>query len=214
MDFASWLAFVGVALVVAFSPGPAVLLAISNSLAHGAGRAMIGALGNALGLLIVAAAATLGLGALLQTSATAFLLLKLVGAAYLIYLGVRQWRQRASAFDGIDEAAAARERPSARRLFANGLTVALTNPKAILFFTALFPQFLREASPASEQFLVLVLSFSGCVVLAHGFYVLLARALRRRLSSARRVQALNRLFGAGFVAIGVSLLGLRAKAVA
>lgn len=208
MDFASWFGFVCVALLVTFSPGPAVLLAISNSLAVGAGRAMIGSLGNALGVLAVATAATVGLGVLLKASATAFMLLKILGAIYLVWLGIKQWRSGNTAFAAGTPTA---PQVSARRLFGNGLTVALTNPKSILFFTAFFPQFLDPTAPDSRQFIVLALSFAGCALFSHAFYVLLAHGLKSRLSSPRRALALNRLFGASFVALGVSLLGLRNK---
>ena len=98
MIFSNWLVFCGVALLVTFTPGPAVLLAISNSIAIGPRRAMICSLGNALGLFVVSAAAMAGMGVVLATSATAFMALKLAGAGYLIYLGFRQWRSRTVGF--------------------------------------------------------------------------------------------------------------------
>ena len=91
MHFSNWLVFCGVTLLVAFTPGPAVLLAVSNSMSVGPRRAMISSLGNATGLFMVSAAAMAGLGVVLSTSAYAFMLLKLAGAAYLIYLGIKQW---------------------------------------------------------------------------------------------------------------------------
>jgi homoserine/homoserine lactone efflux protein len=213
VDVTAWLGFVSVALFVTFTPGPAVLMAISNSLSVGPRRAMVGSLGNAIGLLAVSAATTAGLGVLLSTSAQAFLVVKLLGACYLIWLGIKQWRQgerMASIADG--EAAAAETAGLSRRaLFLRGILVALTNPKAILFFTALFPQFMNHPETAMRDFVVLTVTFSLCAVLAHGFYVVLARALRRGLASPRRVKVMNRSFGACFVALGVSLLGWRGR---
>ena len=180
MDVTSWLGFVSVALFVTFTPGPAVLMAISNSLSVGPRRAMVGSLGNAIGLLAVSAATTAGLGA------------------------------RMSMANG-DAAAAEVAGLSRRALFLRGIMVALTNPKAILFFTALFPQFMNHPESALRDFVVLTVTFSSCAVLAHAFYVLLARALRRGLASPTRVKLMNRTFGACFVALGVSLIGWRGR---
>jgi threonine/homoserine/homoserine lactone efflux protein len=188
-----------------------VLLAVSNSISVGPARAMISSTGNAIGLLIVSAAATAGLGVVLQTSAIAFLVLKLLGAGYLVYLGVRQWRHGGALFAD-PSGPQARAGTPAWRLFGNGLTVALTNPKAILFFTALFPQFMKGGEGAMEQFALLTVTFAGCAVVAHAFYVLLARSVKGRLADPRRARLLNRVFGGSFVVLGVSLLGLRSKA--
>ena len=211
MALSDWFAFLFVSLFVTFTPGPAVLLAVSNSLSVGPARAMISSLGNAVGLLLVSTAATAGLGVVLQTSATAFLALKLLGAGYLVYLGIRQWRSGGAMFA---EASGAQARAStpAWRLFGNGLTVALTNPKAILFFTALFPQFMHAGTGAAQQFVMLTVTFAGCAVFAHAVYVLLARGVKGRLAEPRRARLLNRVFGGSFVVLGVSLLGLRSKA--
>ncbi len=212
MTWSNWFVFAGVSLFMAFTPGPAVLLAISNSVSVGPGRAMLGSLGNALGIFLVSAVAMAGLGVVLSTSATAFLLLKLAGAAYLIYLGIKQWRSGAKGFADADQAQAPGARGSLK-LFVNGVTVAVTNPKAILFFTALFPQFLVADAPATGQFLVLTATFAGCTVLSHIFYVLLARGLKRSFADARRVRLFNRISGAAFVGLGLGLLRLRHKAV-
>ena len=211
MALSDWLAFLFVSLFVTFTPGPAVLLAVSNSLSVGPARAMISSLGNAVGLLLVSTAATAGLGVVLQTSATAFLVLKLLGAGYLVYLGIRQWRSGGAMF-AEPSGAQARAGASTWKLFGNGLTVALTNPKAILFFTALFPQFMHAGAGAAQQFVMLTVTFAGCAVFAHAVYVLLARSVKGRLAEPRRARLLNRVFGGSFVVLGVSLLGLRSKA--
>lgn len=211
MDVTSWLGFVSVALFVTFTPGPAVLMAISNSLSVGPRRAMVGSIGNAIGLLAVSAATTAGLGVLLSTSAKAFLVVKLLGACYLVWLGIKQWRQGSRMAVIADGDAAETAGLSRRALFLRGVMVALTNPKAILFFTALFPQFMNHPETALRDFVVLTVTFSACAVLAHAFYVVLARALRRGLASPTRVKLMNRTFGACFVALGVSLIGWRGR---
>jgi homoserine/homoserine lactone efflux protein len=209
MHLSNWLIFCGLALLVTFTPGPGVLLAISNSVAVGPRRAMISSSGNAAGLFIVSGVAMAGMGVVLATSATAFLALKLAGALYLIYLGIKQWRSKAS----ILPEAGSESTPSlpSRRLFMQGLTVALTNPKAILFFSALFPQFLTQDAPLLEQFIVLTGTFATCAMLAHAFYVLLAGVLKNQLANPKRMRLFNQGSGALFVLLGLSLLRLRNK---
>jgi len=212
VTWSNWLVFCGVSLFMAFTPGPAVLLAVSNAVSVGPRRAMWGSVGNAVGVFLVSAVAMAGLGVLLSSSATAFMVLKLAGAAYLVYLGIRQWRSGGAMFA---EASGAQARAGAPawRLFGNGLTVALTNPKAILFFSALFPQFMKAGDGAVQQFALLTVTFAACAVFSHAVYVLLARSVKGRLADPRRARVLNRVFGGSFVVLGVSLLGLRSKAV-
>jgi threonine/homoserine/homoserine lactone efflux protein len=205
--------FASVSMFMAFTPGPAVLLAVSNSVSVGPGRAMFGSLGNAFGLFLVSAVAMAGLGVVLSTSAAAFLALKLAGAGYLVYLGVKQWRSGANGFADAAQTATPAGAPSALKLFFNGVTVAVTNPKAILFFTALFPQFLVAGLPATGQFLVLTATFAGATVLSHVFYVMLARGLKSSFADPRRVRWFNRISGGAFVVLGLGLLRLRHKAV-
>jgi homoserine/homoserine lactone efflux protein len=208
MTLSNWLIFSGVALLTTFSPGPAVLLAISNSVAKGPRRALICSLGNALGLFIVSGVSMAGMGVVLATSASAFMLLKIAGAGYLIYLGVKQWRNQSSAFCAVPSAPTPN---AAWRLFGQGISVALTNPKGILFFSALLPQFLTPEASLLEQFLVLTTSFSVCALISHTFYALLAHKLRNQFDSPWRVRLFNRLSGGLFVLLGLGLLRLQNK---
>jgi len=208
MPLSTWLLFCGVALLTCFSPGPGVLLAISNAMAVGPRHTVFSSLGNAAGLLIVSGAATAGMGALLAVSASAFLVVKLIGAGYLIYLGIKQWR---SAPMRLDASARADQPTTPARLFLQGLGVAVTNPKAILFFTALFPQFLTPGHSLALQTVLLTLTFTVLALVSHAFYVGLFRTLRRFLADARRMRLFNRITGGLFVLLGLSLLRLRNK---
>ncbi|WP_295518412.1 LysE family transporter [uncultured Pseudomonas sp.] len=209
MSLHDWFGFVAVAMLVSLTPGPGVIMALSNSVAYGPRRAMLGSVGNACGLLVISTATSAGLGVILRASATAFLLLKVLGASYLIYLGIKQWRSRGSAFDTLDQSGG-RVLTNHRLLF-NGMLVALTNPKAILFFAAFLPQFIRPGGDSHTQLGILVLTFAACSVLSHLFYVTLAQVLRRTLAAPHRARLLNRLFGASFVALGASLFTVQAK---
>lgn len=209
MPFSTWLLFCGVALLTSFSPGPGVLLAISNAMAVGPRHAVYSSLGNAAGLFIVSGTATAGMGALLAVSASAFLVVKLIGAGYLIHLGIRQWR---SAPMRLDAPSAANQPTTPGKLFLQGLGVAVTNPKAILFFTALFPQFLTPGHSLLGQTVLLTATFTVLALASHAFYVGLFRTLRRFLTEARHMRIFNRISGGLFVMLGLSLLGLRNKA--
>lgn len=213
MQVANWLVFCGVSLVVCFTPGPAVLLAVSNSVAVGMRRTVVSSLGNALGIFIISGVAMAGMGAVLAVSATAFMVLKVVGALYLVYLGVRQWRSSDNAFASAAVPPTGPPRTRVEwRLFAQGLGVALTNPKSILFFSALFPQFVAPGAPIFGQYLLLTATFTACALLSHAFYVVLVRLLKGRLASPARARLFNRVSGGMFIVLGLSLLRLRNKA--
>ena len=122
-----------------------------------------------------------------------------------------QRRSGANAFADTRRPAEAALPPATLRLFGHGLTVAVTNPKSILFFSALFPQFLTPGAPVAQQFFVLTATFAVFTVLSHAFYVLLARGMKHRFSDARRVRLFNRIAGAAFVLLGLGLLRLRSR---
>lgn len=211
MSLSVWLVFLGASLVTTFSPGPAVLLAVSNSVAFGARNALFSSLGNALGIFLVSSAAMAGLGVVLRTSSALFLAFKVVGATYLIYLGIRQWTSKVNIFDQLTPSTRI-DKQGAARFFQQGLLVAGTNPKSILFFTALFPQFIKPETSVSEQFFVLTLTFAGCAIVSHCFYVTLARHIKGWFSSDARVKLFNRVSGGAFVALGISVFRLKHNA--
>ncbi|MFZ6644872.1 LysE family translocator [Undibacterium sp. TJN25] len=211
MSLSIWLVFLAASLVTTFSPGPAILLAISNSVAFGPKKALLSSVGNATGIFLVSSAAMAGLGVVLNTSALLFGVFKLAGAAYLIYLGVRQWRSKANIFEQQVQVVPAAGEAHAK-FFRQGLLVAVTNPKSILFFTALFPQFIKPEVSVPEQFFVLTLTFALCAILAHCFYVLLARRMRGWFSSRRRAQLFNRISGGAFVVLGLGVFRLKNSA--
>jgi threonine/homoserine/homoserine lactone efflux protein len=208
MHLSTWIFFVAAAIVTVLSPGPAIFNAIANSVAFGWRRVAFSSLGNILGLLVISALTVVGLGALLKTSAHLFTCLKLVGSGYLIYLGVRQWRSRANAFT---EGGAGHEQRSRRELFFRGLLIALTNPKAILFFTALFPQFLKGDLPLAPQFVILVATFMCCSFLALMSYGLLAHTARAWFADPRRAARFSQVTGSIFILLGLGLLRLKAS---
>ncbi|MDR0441595.1 MAG: homoserine/homoserine lactone efflux protein [Candidatus Accumulibacter sp.] len=199
MDFSTWLAFLLAATLIAVSPGPGAAASMSAGLRHGYRMALraIGGLQSA--LLIQLAVVAGGLGALLTASAAAFNLLKLLGAGYLIWLGVQKWRETPHAPGGEQTAV----RPE--NLFAQGLLVNLTNPKAIVFMAALIPQFIDPARPQWPQFLIIGATMCGIDVVVMSGYALLAARARRWLRDARALRAQNRFFGGVFIGAGILL---------
>lgn len=196
-----WWLFFSIALVTTFSPGPAVLFAVSNALGMGARTAVFGSLGNVLGLSLLSLLAFVGLGVVLATSPLAFLTLKIAGAGYLVYLALQQWQQSRQIKNL--QAGAPQKR---RQIFRQGFVVAITNPKAILFFSALFPQFIQPDQAAWPQFSLLTATFILCSLISHGSYLLLAHKLQPYLQQPKPARWLNRISALLLLLIGVSLL--------
>ncbi|RYX92837.1 MAG: LysE family translocator [Comamonadaceae bacterium] len=210
MTLAHYLLFVGVSLLMCFSPGPAVLLAVSNSMDVGAKRTAFSSLGSSLGIFAVSGLAMVGMGAVLAMSANAFLIMKIVGAMYLIWLGVKRWRsQDALVSNDVDQPHGQRRERKNWQLVAQGLGVSLTNPKAILFFSALFPQFIVPGVSLVTQYLVLTTTFAVCALVSHAFYVLLISLVKGHLVA--RAKLFNRIVGGTFIALGLGLLRTRHK---
>ncbi len=191
-------------LVATATPGPAVLFIITNSTLYGWRRAVFAALGNIVGLLCLGIIAVTGLGAILETSETVFNVIKYAGAAYLVYLGIKLYLQK-----GLDVNAMQYQlmpvNASAFKIFFQALGVALSNPKAIVFLTALFPQFLNINIPLLPQFLrliatLMIFSFSFLML-----YALLAHTVKNWLIKPDRVKTVSRASGAIFIGFGVLL---------
>lgn len=207
-----YLLFVGFALAAAFTPGPAVMLSIHNAMHFGWRSALWSSLGNISGLLALTLLSALGLDALLRASELAFDAVKVCGAGYLIWLGIQQWR-KASRPVAPAASTAGNARPAdtarpARALYTRGLTVALTNPKAIAFIAALFPQFLTLSRPMVPQYVTLTATFMAISLLALSSYAGLAVLARRRLGIWFASGWPQRVSGTVFVGFGVGLLRL------
>ena len=199
MSLSVWLAFLLAAILIAISPGPGAAASMSAGMRFGYRSAVrvIGGLQTALVIQLTVVA--LGLGALLLTSKHAFDAVKLLGAAYLIWLGIQKWRETPQTVEGDNVATP----PSG--LFVQGLLVNLTNPKAIVFIAALTPQFIDPTRPQWLQFLILAATMCGVDTVVMSGYALLATHLRRWLNDARAMKAQNRFFGGIFVGAGMLL---------
>ena len=188
------------AAATVFSPGPGVVMTLTNSLRYGIKGTIGGIVGISFGALVVAAISATSLGILLATSAMAFTIMKFVGAAYLIYLGIRLWK--APPFHFKEQAT---NEANLLKRFIEGVSLQVTNPKAIFFFLSVFPQFIDASSSYSMQFSVLVLTYSLLVIVIHCFYAFFARRAKTWLTSERGGRMINKAGAATFVFFGAAL---------
>ena len=212
MDSHSILTFTVVAAIAIASPGPATLMAINNSLAHGQRSAIWSSLGNASGLFCLSSAAMLGLGALLASSEWLFNAVKLIGAGYLFYLGIRQLFKKGTMLsDGIQDDLK-KSRPLRSKLYKAAFLTAVTNPKATMFFTALFPQFIDQSAALLPQFLILTSIFMGLSVSSLSLYAALASRAKGVLTRPALSRWVSRVVGSTFIGFGAAILTMRRQA--
>jgi threonine/homoserine/homoserine lactone efflux protein len=210
MPIENWLAFVAASAVMLAIPGPTILLVISYALGHGREARSATVAGVALGDFTAMTASMLGLGALLATSAALFTVLKWVGAAYLIYLGIRLWCAPVMGH-GVDAAeAAAKEKPL--RIFLHTYIVTALNPKSIIFFVAFLPQFLTPSLPFWPQVMIFEVTFLVLATCNAALYGLLASAARNTIRKPNIQRIVNRIGGSLLIGAGLLTAGWKRAA--
>lgn len=198
MNLHTWWLFVAMAFVVSATPGPNMLLVMSHSARFG-WRSAVATMGGCMtALLAMMCVSAAGMGALLQAFPAVFDGLRLLGAAYLAYLGVQGWRAPVADTDDAS-AVAVREAAVPQQLYRQGLLVAASNPKAILFAAAFFPQFLDPATPTLPQFSILLATFAVIEVGWYLLYALGGHKLSHYLRRAAVMRVFNRVTGGIFV---------------
>ncbi|MCU1518840.1 MAG: lysine transporter LysE [Pseudarthrobacter sp.] len=203
MQFSLWLALAGAGVLVSLTPGAGAINTMSNSLTSGFLRSIWGILGQQAALVIHVVIVALGVGVLVASSPVAFNVIRYAGAAYLVYLGIRQFLSKPQPNQ---EAAGDPPNEPAWSMFRRGFWVNLLNPKAIVFFLAFMPQFIRPEQPLLPQYLVLTATVVLIDVLVMWFFfAAAAKSFRRFTHNARGQQVLNRIFGVLFVAVGILL---------
>ena len=208
MNLHTWWLFVAMAFVVSATPGPNMLLVMSHSARFGwraAVATMCGCMTSLLAMMCISAA---GMGALLHAFPTVFDAMRLAGAAYLAYLGVQGWRSKVADTDGAAPVAA-RETAVPRLLYRQGMLVAASNPKAILFAAAFFPQFLNPAAPTLAQFSILLATFAVIEVSWYLVYALGGHQLSHHLRRASVMRIFNRVTGGVFVGFAALMATVR-----
>ena len=214
MDIHTWTAYLFAAIVIAVSPGSGAVLAMSEGLNRGVRRSSVTIAGLQAGLVVVLLIAGAGVGSLLLASEIAFTVVKTLGAAYLIWIGLAQWRsagnstQNAAGVSASTESTlAAKANPAGdtKRQFIKGFLTNVTNPKGIVFMVAVLPQFLTPDRPLWLQLLVLtVTTVVVDTTVMHG-YAFAASRLQKLFSNAQAMRAQNRIFGGLLMAVGTGL---------
>ncbi len=204
MTLQSWIIYLTLVLIATSTPGPAVLFIMTNSTLHGWRKATFAALGNIVGLFCLGMMAMAGLGTILKTSESIFNIIKYIGAAYLIYLGLKMIFQKGFDFKAIQNQLTVADVAS-RKIFLQAWGVAISNPKAIIFLTALFPQFINTNEALLPQFSMLIatlmiFSFSFLML-----YAVLAHGAKTWLTKPNRIKYFNRTSGSIFICFGVLL---------
>ncbi|PTT39557.1 lysine transporter LysE [Acidovorax sp. HMWF018] len=206
------LLFVPVAIAISLTPGPNNFCGLNNGIRAGVGPAMIATVGRAAAFAIFLTVSAVGLGAMLLASEAAFTAVKWVGAAYLFWLGWKAWHSRE--FSGLaledapgsGQASGQQAQFHLRALIAQEFLLGITNPKAIILFAAIFPQFIDPAQPAARQFLVLGSIYLGSEFVSTAVYASSGRQIRRFIRTSRGVARLNKATGGFFMGAGGLLL--------
>jgi threonine/homoserine/homoserine lactone efflux protein len=210
MNIDTLLIYVFVSFFYVISPGPAILLAIYNGAMNGHKVVMVSALGNIIGLMLLSTLSVSGLSAVLLASSTLFGVVKILGASYLIYLGIRQLSSSNKAPLNKSQKIADTNR-TLFSYFKEGLFVAATNPKPILFFAALFPQFLDTFNPIIPQFMLMTLIFMTFSFLSLSTYGYLAQRAKGFLSNVNNMKWFHRISGGLFVGMGTSIFFIKTE---
>ena len=205
MEFPVWITYVLASIVLCVTPGPGVFSSISSGLTHGFRLGIWNAVGMQAASLIVVIVVSVGLGSLLLASETAFTAAKWLGVAYLVYLGVVTWRAPARGF--VDEGSDTGRTP--RDVFMRGFFVNIANPKGILFFAAVLPQFIDVARPQAPQYAILAVTTFAVDLVVMACYTALAAKVLRLVRAPSRLRLVNRGLGGMFVAAGVALATFR-----
>lgn len=199
MDLTTWLLYLAAAVGLSLSPGPNGLLALTHGALYGHRKTLNTIVGGAVGFVALIGLSMFGIGALLQSSIVWLTVLKWVGGAYLVYLGIQVWRSPPIDLEPKPHAGTAK--PS--EMFRQGALSAVTNPKGLLFFAAFLPQFVDPSRSLLVQFLVMAGTFALVEVLTE--YALASAAHRLRPWLRRVGKQFNRACGGAFVAIGAAL---------
>ncbi|UIJ93957.1 LysE family translocator [Sinorhizobium meliloti] len=207
MSFEHWFAFAAASAVLLAIPGPTILLVISYALGHGRKIAGATVAGVALGDFTAMTASMLGLGALLATSAAVFTVLKWIGAAYLVWLGIKLWRAPVGNDSGSTVETSPAERPL--RIFIHTYAVTALNPKSILFFVAFLPQFLDLSRPLFTQMAIFETTFLILATINAALYAWLAAAAGSTIRKPNIRRIVNRLGGSLLIGAGFLTAGLK-----
>jgi homoserine/homoserine lactone efflux protein len=203
MTLEIWLIYLVPALIAASSPGPAVFLIMARSIEYGWKQTVLMPLGNLTAIFIMSLISVSGLGLILQTSEIGFTIIKILGATYLVYLGYRQLTNDKSSIQlNVKDI---NKTLSKRKLYWESFVVGISNPKAIIFLGALFPQFIDANYPIMPQFSILFITIMVLSLTFLSTYSILASTIRVKINTKNRIKYFNRVSGALFCSLGIIL---------
>ncbi|KGJ72089.1 lysine transporter LysE [Cryobacterium roopkundense] len=203
MQLSLWLALVGAGVLISFTPGAGAINTMNNSLNSGFRRSIWGIFGQQVALIVHVIVVALGVGVLVAGSPVLFNIIRYAGAAYLVFLGIRLFLHRP---DPDRDLAVPLTREPAWSMFRRGLWVNMLNPKALVFFLAFMPQFIRPDEPLIPQYVVLTITVVLIdIVVMWLFFAAAAKSFQRFTNTARGQKVLNRTFGSLFIAVAVML---------
>ena len=198
--------YILIASLTIASPGPGVLFTLTNTLNYNLRHAMAGIIGVAAGMGVISIVAASSVGVIITTSRLALLAVKIIGAAYLIYLGSKLFRSLPRAMNNNAAIPGTDVAPSASQSFRQGLLISLLNPKPVVFFMALFPQFINPQQPFVPQFSILSGIFCLLVIVIHTLYGLFAHSVKMKMSSGNLFSKLNKTGGVLFMCFAAGLI--------
>ena len=204
MDLTLWLTYLLATIILSLSPGPGVFSSLSSGLNHGFRMGVWNGIGMQAANFVLICVVSVGLGAMLLASETLFEVVKWIGVAYLVYLGIVTWRAPARGFQQEKD-----DLHGAKDIFLKGFLVNITNPKGIIFYVAILPQFIDVQRPQPTQYAILAATtLIVDLVIMSGYTAVAARVLRVMRDPAR-LRWVNRTLGGAFVAAGVALATFR-----
>ena len=207
MSFTVWLAFATAYLLTTLSPGPNILLVIRNSLKYGASSALMAIFGNLLSQLMIVALVGYGVGATIAVLPQFFLVMKIVGAGYLVLLGIKQINStRKSTVNRDVNTVPVLAVMTKSAVFREAFLVSTSNPKTLIFLSAFMPQFVDQSRSLAAQFALMYLTIAAIVVCVHMIYSASASTLKRQIMQSRFMKLMNYLDGSVFVLLGLKLL--------
>ncbi|HOT15477.1 MAG TPA: LysE family translocator [Bacteroidales bacterium] len=203
MSIQFFLTYLSIVTIATITPGPSMLMAINHGVNHGLRKTFVSGLGNMIGNILMAIVSIIGLGALLIASGVIFNIIKWCGVAYLIYLGIMTFFASTSSKEEISEKPY--KEKSTYRLFSEGFIIAIGNPKGILFFTALFPQFISTDSASISGFSFLIIPLAIVAITCYMLYAAVGTRISKLFAFATFRKTYNRIVGSIFIGTGIAL---------
>lgn len=202
MSFDQYVIFLTITGFYMASPGPAILLCINNGVQHGVKKSAMAVLGNVLALQILIILSAIGVGSILATSITIFNIVKIAGALYLLYLGLKIWFSPVTRFD-LDKTSSKQRKSS--YLFRHAFLVTTSNPKALIYITALLPQFIDIHQPVLDQLIILSPAIAVLQFVIFMSYVVMASQVRNWLNNSFTRSVFNKVTGIIFIGFAIAL---------